>query len=73
MATDDDQPPIGSGVDHAVPPKTPSWVKYLLLGLLVVVVLVVLAMLLVGGEHGPGRHGGSHPAPAGMAGSLVWQ
>ena len=72
MATDDDQRPIGSSVQD-LPPKLPSWVKYLLLGLLAAVVLAVLTMLVVGGEHGPGRHGGSHSAPAGMAGSLVWR
>jgi hypothetical protein len=35
----------------------PRWVK--LLGLIVVVALVLLVMvlLLIGGEHGPGRHG----------------
>jgi hypothetical protein len=72
MATDDDQRPIGSSVHDDVPPKMPSWVKYLLLGLLVAVVLAVLTMLVVGGD-GPGRHGGPHSAPAGMVGSLVWQ
>jgi hypothetical protein len=72
MATDGDQRPIGSSVQD-LPPKMPSWVKYLLLGLLAAVVLAVLTMLVVGGEHGPGRHGGSHSAPAGMAGSLVWR
>lgn len=37
----------------------PSWVKYLLLGLATAAVLAVLVMLLVGGDHGPGRHLGS--------------
>ena len=41
----------------ARPPPAPRWVKQLLLGLLAVVVLAVLIMLIVGGEHGPGRHG----------------
>ena len=73
MAIDDDQRPVGSSVRDDAPPKMPSWVKSLILGLLAAVVLAVLTMLVVGGDHGPGRHGGSHSAPAGMAGSLVWQ
>jgi hypothetical protein len=72
MGTDDDPWPIGSGVADDEPPTMPLWVKYLVLGLIAVVVLVVLTVLVVGGEHGPGRHGGSHSAPAGMAGSLTW-
>lgn len=73
MSTDDDRRPLGSRVRDDVPPKMPSWVRYLLLGLLAAVVLAVLTMLVVGGDHGPGRHGGPHSAPAAMAGSLVWQ
>jgi hypothetical protein len=40
------------------PPGVPPWVKLLGVGALVVVIVLVLAMLLVGGEHGPGMHGG---------------
>ncbi|HWJ65106.1 MAG TPA: hypothetical protein VNT31_00370 [Nocardioides sp.] len=47
-------PPAGES-----PPPVPSWVKYLLLGLATAAVLAVLVMLLVGGDHGPGRHLGS--------------
>lgn len=42
--------------DHG-PPRAPRWVKLLLLGLLAAVVLAVLAMFIVGGDHGPSRHG----------------
>jgi hypothetical protein len=72
MGIEDDQRPTGSRVADDEPPKMPPWVKYLLLGLIAVVVLAMLTMLVVGGEHGPGLHGGSHSAPAGMAGSLTW-
>ncbi|WP_165821192.1 hypothetical protein [Nocardioides gansuensis] len=43
---------------HEVPPGVPRWVRLLALGLVVALVAVVVVMLLVGGEHGPGRHGG---------------
>lgn len=39
-------------------PGLPRWVKLLGLGLVIVVVVLVVVMLLVGGEHGPGLHGG---------------
>ena len=73
MAADDDKRPSGRTVRDDVPPKMPTWVKYLLLGLLAAVVVAGLTMLVVGGEHGPGRHGAAHSAPAGMAGSQAWQ
>lgn len=34
----------------------PRWVKVFLVVALLVAVLGVVAMLLVGGKHGPGRH-----------------
>jgi hypothetical protein len=40
------------------PPGLPRWVKLLAIGVIVAVVVLVLVMLLIGGEHGPGRHGG---------------
>lgn len=40
------------------PPGLPRWVKVLAVGALVVVVMLVVAMVLLGGEHGPGMHGG---------------
>lgn len=65
MATGDDQMPSGAG-EHDAPPGMPTWVKYLLGALLAVILLTVLAMLVIGGDHGPGRHGGgAHSAPAG--------
>ena len=38
------------------PPPAPRWVKVLALAVVALVVLAVLAMHLIGGEHGPGRH-----------------
>jgi hypothetical protein len=42
----------------------PRWVKVFLLVAVAIAVLAVLAMLLLGGRHGPGRHlsatGASH-------------
>jgi hypothetical protein len=40
------------------PPRAPGWVKAFAVGVLIVALLVIVAMLLMGGEHGPGRHGG---------------
>lgn len=40
----------------------PTWVKWTLLAILALVVVLVLARLVVGGDHGPGRH---MSAPAG--------
>jgi hypothetical protein len=71
MTTDDDQGSISSPVGDDAPPGMPPWVKYLLLGLLAIVVIAVLAMLVVGGDHGPGRHASSHSAPAGTTEQLV--
>jgi hypothetical protein len=34
----------------------PRWVKVLVMVLGLLVLLLVAAMLLTGGEHGPGRH-----------------
>jgi hypothetical protein len=42
----------------AAPPGLPRWVKFLALGTLIVVAMLIVAMLLIGGEHGPGMHGG---------------
>ncbi|MER6974525.1 hypothetical protein ABT304_25945 [Nocardioides sp. NPDC000445] len=67
MAPGDNQTPTASG-EHEMPPGMPSWVKLLLGALLAVIVLAVLAMILLGGEHRPGRHGGGmHSAPAAEA------
>ena len=50
----EDQPsPVDPGREPAA--ETPRWVKTaVIIGLVLVVLVVVL--LLVGGEHGPGRH-----------------
>jgi len=40
------------------PPTLPRWVKLLAVATVVAVVVLILAMLLMGGEHGPGLHGG---------------
>jgi hypothetical protein len=40
------------------PPGPPHWVTLLALGVVIAVVVLVLVLLLVGGEHGPGMHGG---------------
>jgi hypothetical protein len=50
-------------------PATPRWVKVLAaIGLIAVV--AILVMVIIGGDHGPGRHTGSsqegHQAPAGV-------
>ncbi len=34
----------------------PRWVKVFLLAVLVAGIVIVIVMLMVGGEHGPGRH-----------------
>lgn len=47
-----------AGYDAARGPATgvPRWVKVFLLVVAAIVVLGVVVMLLVGGDHGPGRH-----------------
>ncbi len=54
------QEPPGTGATENQPlhqpPGMPRWVKLMGLALVVLVVLAVLAMLLLGGDHGPGRH-----------------
>jgi hypothetical protein len=39
-------------------PGMPGWVTWLLVGLALLVAVVVLVMVLTGGQHGPGMHGG---------------
>lgn len=54
-------------------PGTPRWVKVLGIAGVVAVLLVIGAMLLSGGQHGPGRHapatdsGIATPPPSGAA------
>jgi hypothetical protein len=49
--------PESSGDVEDQPPDVPRWLKVSGLVLGLVVLLVVVAMLLLGGDHGPGRHG----------------
>ena len=44
------------GHDEEQPPGMPRWVKVLAVALVVLVVVAILAMLVFGGDHGPGRH-----------------
>jgi hypothetical protein len=60
--TDDD---TGAPLDREPPAGTPRWVKVFGAIALVVVVLFVLVLILRGGEHGPGRHGGSNTGTTG--------
>lgn len=50
--------PASNSRSQGAPPLTgmPRWVKGLLIAGLVAGLLIAAAMLLQGGEHGPGRH-----------------
>ena len=49
-------PQTRSKPDRGSPPSTPRWVKVLGIVALVAILLLIIVMLIVGGEHGPGRH-----------------
>lgn len=49
-----DEPPARPGEEQ--PPPAPPWVKALGVALVLLALLAVLALVLIGGEHGPGRH-----------------
>ncbi|MGQ0842826.1 MAG: hypothetical protein ACT4QF_01705 [Sporichthyaceae bacterium] len=53
---DPDRPEATPGDRPTARPPTPRWVKATL-ALVVAIVLVLLATAILGGEHGPGRHG----------------
>jgi len=53
---------IGAGASADAPAGIPRWVKVFAVVGLVIIVLLVVAML-VGGNHGPGRHSGGEAAP----------
>ncbi|MEX2624236.1 MAG: hypothetical protein WD651_10955 [Acidimicrobiia bacterium] len=53
------EPEQDPGSRPAAPPGMPRWVKVSLLVVLVAAVSLVIAMLLAGGDHGPGLHTGS--------------
>jgi hypothetical protein len=40
------------------PPGLPPWVKLLALGVGMALILLLIVMLVLGGQHGPGMHGG---------------
>lgn len=45
----------GAGSDRSSPPPTPRWV--LVFGIIALALgLLLVVMLLIGGDHGPGRH-----------------
>lgn len=54
----DDDGSVGPTADG--PPSTPLWVKVFGIVGVVLVLLVVVMLLFGGGNHGPGRHMGSH-------------
>ncbi len=55
----------GLGSDRGPTTGTPAWVKAFGIIALVVVLLFVVAKLTgLGGDHGPGRHGGGGETPS---------
>jgi hypothetical protein len=59
MSMSDQQPTrghAGSGQNGSSTTGMPRWVKVFLIVAVALAVLAVVAMLVVGGEHGPGRH-----------------
>ncbi|HEY0636118.1 MAG TPA: hypothetical protein VGD67_00590 [Pseudonocardiaceae bacterium] len=58
------------GEPDEAPARTPRWVKVFAI-VLGVALLLLVVVALIGGNHGPGRHGSmGDPAPAGLVG--VW-
>jgi hypothetical protein len=53
MADQTDQP------DTTQRPATPWWVKVIGVALLVILVLAAIILVVGGGRHGPGMHGGA--------------
>ncbi len=64
----DSQPPPDDVIvkgDDAASVGMPRWVKgFLIVGLALVLLLAVGKVTGLGGEHGPGRHGGGSDAPS---------
>lgn len=52
--------------DRGTPAPVPRWVK--VVGLVIVLLLLVLGIVLILGEHGPGRHAPSGAGPVEPAG-----
>lgn len=42
--------------DHGLPPRMPRWVKVFGIIAGIVILLLIAVKLLIGGQHGPGRH-----------------
>lgn len=54
--------PQAVGRDGEARAGMPRWVRVsLIVGLVVVLLLVVAKVIGLGGDHGPGRHGGGDP------------
>jgi hypothetical protein len=72
MSSHEPDPTPDSG-SKVAPPLTgmPRWVKGLLITALVVALLIAAAMLLLGGEHGPGRHMSTMP-PSYVSAIQTW-
>jgi hypothetical protein len=63
VATEQRRPTTTSAPAGELPPGVPRWVKVLGTSAGIVILLVVVAMILIGGRHGPGRHlHGGHAA-----------
>lgn len=45
-------------------PATPWWVKAIGVALLLTLVVAAIVLVVGGGNHGPGMHGGAHMPPA---------
>lgn len=55
----------GSGPDRGSSSGTPRWVKvFVIIGLVVVLLFLVAKLTGLGGDHGPGRHGGGGDTPS---------
>lgn len=59
--------------DPSSPPGMPRWVKILAIVLVTVLAALVVVMLIVGDDHGPGRHDGSLTSGAISISSGHWQ
>ena len=54
--------------DSESPPSVPRWVKILGVVTVIVILLAIAAMILIRGNHGPGRHlHGDHAAASQLA------
>lgn len=66
---DDGQQTVGRSASGPPPTQRPHWVKVTLIVVAPLVVLLVVAKVTgLGGEHGPGRHGGGGDVPSSVVG-----